>query len=79
MPKSQQSWVHPSVLRHSGIWGAADEAVLNNVHKKLKNAAHIDQTYIQLGVGGNDAALNMVIIIDKLNSSHVKQISYYTV
>ncbi len=24
----------PSVLRHSGIWGAADEAVLNNVHPK---------------------------------------------
>ncbi len=22
----------PSILRHSGIWGAADEAVLNNVH-----------------------------------------------
>jgi hypothetical protein len=29
MPKSQQSWVrwfHPSFLRRSGIWGAADEA-----------------------------------------------------
>ncbi len=26
----------PSILRHSGIWGAADEAVLNNVHKKKK-------------------------------------------
>jgi hypothetical protein len=24
----------PSILRHSGIWGAADKAVLNNVHKK---------------------------------------------
>ncbi len=24
----------PSILRHSGIWGAADDAVLNNVHKK---------------------------------------------
>ncbi len=23
----------PSILRHSGIWGAADEAVLNNDHK----------------------------------------------
>jgi hypothetical protein len=28
--------VDPSILRHSGIWGAADEAVLNNVHKKTK-------------------------------------------
>ncbi len=25
--------VDPSILRHSGIWGAADEAVLNIVHK----------------------------------------------
>ncbi len=27
----------PSILRHSGIWGAADEAVLNNVLKKDKS------------------------------------------
>ncbi len=26
----------PCILRHSGIWGAADEAVLNKVHKKEK-------------------------------------------
>jgi hypothetical protein len=26
----------PSILRHSGIWGAADAAVLNNVHLKNK-------------------------------------------
>jgi hypothetical protein len=26
----------PSILRHSGIWGAADEAVLNTV-QKMKN------------------------------------------
>ncbi len=26
-----------SILRHSGIWGPTDEAVLNNVQKKLKN------------------------------------------
>ncbi len=26
----------PSIRRHSGIWGAADEAVLNNVHEKEK-------------------------------------------
>jgi hypothetical protein len=24
----------PSILRHSGIWGAADEAVVNNVYRK---------------------------------------------
>jgi hypothetical protein len=27
---------NPSILRHSGIWWAADEAVLNNVPKKQK-------------------------------------------
>ncbi len=26
----------PSILRHSGIWGAADEAVLSIVHKKIQ-------------------------------------------
>ncbi len=26
----------PSIRRHSGIWGAADEAVLNTVQKKIK-------------------------------------------
>jgi hypothetical protein len=27
----------PSILRHSGIWGAADETVLNTVHRRKKN------------------------------------------
>jgi hypothetical protein len=27
----------PSILQRSGIWGTADEAVLNNVHKKKKS------------------------------------------
>ncbi len=31
----------PSIRRHSGIWGAADEAVLNIVPKKLKNPPNI--------------------------------------
>ncbi len=35
MPKSQQSGFDPSILRHSEIWGAADEAVLNKVHKMI--------------------------------------------
>jgi hypothetical protein len=34
MTMEQQSWVPSSILRHSGIWGAADEAVLDKVHKK---------------------------------------------
>ncbi len=28
---------YPSILRHSEIWGAAEEAVLNHVHKKKKS------------------------------------------
>jgi hypothetical protein len=32
----QNTGFDPSILRHSGIWGAADEAVLNKVHKKPK-------------------------------------------
>ncbi len=27
----------PSILLHSGIWGLANEAVLNNINKKLEN------------------------------------------
>ncbi len=37
-----------SILRHSGIWGAADEAVLNIVHKKIKlsKTSPFDSSYI---------------------------------
>ncbi len=38
MPKSQLSCFDPNSLRHSGIWGAADEAVLNKVMKKAKKS-----------------------------------------
>ncbi len=31
----------PSILRHSGIWGAADEAVLNILHKKIQKNSPI--------------------------------------
>jgi hypothetical protein len=37
MPKSQQPGFDPSILRHSVIWGEADEAVVNNLHIKRKN------------------------------------------
>ncbi len=30
--ESQQSLVHPSILRHSGILGPANEAVLRKLH-----------------------------------------------
>ncbi len=36
MHQLQRSWAFdPSIRRHSGIWGAADEAVLNIVRKKI--------------------------------------------
>jgi hypothetical protein len=39
--RSSRVWMSnefdPSILRHSGIWGAADETVLNNVLKKKKS------------------------------------------
>ncbi len=35
----------PSILRHSGIWGAADEAVLNNVRPLKEKAKNIPFHY----------------------------------
>ncbi len=34
----------PSILRHSGIWGAADEAVLNTVYKKNPKNPPVNET-----------------------------------
>jgi hypothetical protein len=43
MPKSQQFDL--SILRHSGIWGAADEAMLNKyINTKIYNAR---QSWVQ--------------------------------
>jgi hypothetical protein len=39
LPGNAAAWfrqVYISILRHSGIWGAADKTVLNTVHKKTK-------------------------------------------
>ncbi len=36
--------VDRSILRHSGIWGAADEAVLNKVHKKTHKLSAVVMT-----------------------------------
>ncbi len=42
--RSSPGFVDSSILRHSEIWGAADEAVLKNVHKKnKKNRAQGEQ------------------------------------
>jgi hypothetical protein len=36
----------PSILRHSGTWGAAVEAVLNTVHKKIQNKIPLFKYFI---------------------------------
>ncbi len=36
MRSSSSPGFNPSILRHSGSWGAADDAVLNKVHEKKK-------------------------------------------
>jgi hypothetical protein len=41
MHQLQRSWLDLSIRRHSGIWGAADEAVLNSLRKKKFGAARI--------------------------------------
>jgi hypothetical protein len=47
MPKSQQSWFRFRILRHIGIWGVADEAVLNKVITK-SNFENVLWTYTAL-------------------------------
>ncbi len=37
----QGSTPHPGILRHNGIWGAADETVLNKVLEKPKKSSLI--------------------------------------
>jgi hypothetical protein len=38
---------YPSILRHSGIWGAEDEAVLNTVHrKKIKTIPPVNSSVL---------------------------------
>jgi hypothetical protein len=44
---SQQSWVDSSILRHSGIWREADEAVLNKVHKKIQKNPPVKRVTIR--------------------------------
>jgi hypothetical protein len=52
----------PSILRHSGIWGAADEAVLNTVHreKNKKNLLIIRSTISFLSSFAREGVLGQV-------------------
>ncbi len=43
-------WSESSIRWHSGIWGAADEAVLNKVHKKILKTMFWDSARSQRGV-----------------------------
>ncbi len=49
MHQLQRSWFDPSIRRHNGIWGAADEAVLNIVRKKIK-LKHKKDTVLYLNI-----------------------------
>ncbi len=48
MQTLQQSGFDPRILRHSGIWGAADEAVLNIVHKHNEASSTVNIEEIQI-------------------------------
>jgi len=72
----------PSILRHSGIWGAAYEELLNNVHKKKKvqkipheSLRHCKQI-CKLQISKHR---NSVQIYAKLNSCHTEIIIEDTV
>jgi hypothetical protein len=60
MPKLQQSWVNPSILRHSGIEGAADEAVLNIVHRRNKKKSSCKKSILSVKIAALDS-LNRAI------------------
>ncbi len=47
-------WFDPSILRHSGIWGAADDAVLNIVHKKEKSKKSPFKAFLDSHLNVND-------------------------
>ncbi len=48
MPKSHLFWVRSEQLRHSGIWGAADETALNKVHQKPKKSPLLENIRLLL-------------------------------
>ncbi len=50
----------PSILPHSGIWGAADEAVLNNVHKKRKKSKKSSFIFLEWTVMSSFSGLFML-------------------
>jgi len=41
---------HPCILRHGGIWGAADETVMNFVHKKKKSKKSPFKNVLWIGI-----------------------------
>ncbi len=60
MPKSQQSWILSLHLpTHSGIKGAADEAVLNNTQKeKFLKKSPFNYTFPNFTIRGHYNCLN---------------------
>ncbi len=68
----------PSIRRHSGIWGAADEAVLNTERKKIphKNIRKKEKK-IGLGFGGVGLVERLVGGVTDLDQIHNAQVPVY--
>ncbi len=60
----------PYILRHSGIWGTADEAVLNTKKFSLENTAalHVRATKLQLHCNIYDCMQGMKTILIAINN-----------
>jgi hypothetical protein len=60
----------PNILRHSGIWGAADEAVLNTKKFSLENTAalYVRATKLQLYCNIFDYMQGMKTILIAINN-----------
>ncbi len=75
----------PSILRHSGIWEAANEAVLNNVHKKEKNPMKAPlRLYVNMDPGSSYLiifcrvfTINMVYLLYLLYSTLIHSPSHH--
>ncbi len=56
-----------SIPRHSWIWGAAGEAVLNIVRKKIKKKIYLIVALLKNGIKGEEAWFGFLSIHIKIN------------
>ena len=65
----------PSILRHSGICGAADKTVLNKVHRKIKTW-HRGHKFIFLPSFGNSSEVGFIWVMTRHNIARYERIHY---